>query len=414
MIRRYELIISLCCFLGMFCNIGLVSTSFNVYQPYIVALPGIGDTNGSLILAFRNLVSLVTLLFVDRYYGALDCRLGLALACLLTGSGFVAYSFASDMPLFMLGALLAGIGYGLGGMVCVTMLTNRWYRDKIGTAIGFAAVGSGVAGVVMPMVVVGIVRAISLQASFGAAAGVAFAIGALLFLLVRNKPSDLGREPFGAVRSDGGPTSDSSKRRTRAADVDLARHPASSTEKAALLAAMVCVGAMSIGGMTYIGVLLSSEGYDELFVATLLSLTGACLTAGKFATGALFDAIGTRRGSAIMFAFAIAGFAMLLLAPLGLHALSIIGAALMGIGLSLGTVGISVWSIEFSEPSDRTQMIKRYQVAYALGGLIMNALPGPLKDLTGTYLVSYALLCLAATAAAFIVLCFYTKHRVRA
>ena len=36
---HYEKIIVACCFLSLFVNIGLNSTSFAVYQPYIVSMP---------------------------------------------------------------------------------------------------------------------------------------------------------------------------------------------------------------------------------------------------------------------------------------------------------------------------------------------------------------------------------------
>ena len=42
---HYEKVICACCFLVLFTNIGLPSTSFAVYQPYIVAIPDVGDTD---------------------------------------------------------------------------------------------------------------------------------------------------------------------------------------------------------------------------------------------------------------------------------------------------------------------------------------------------------------------------------
>ena len=44
--KHYEKVITLCCFLFLFTNVGLTSTSFNVYQPYIIATDGVGDVGG--------------------------------------------------------------------------------------------------------------------------------------------------------------------------------------------------------------------------------------------------------------------------------------------------------------------------------------------------------------------------------
>ena len=65
---HYEKIIVACCFLSLFVNIGLNSTSFAVYQPYIVSMPGIGDAAGSIILSTRILVSAVATMLVNRFY----------------------------------------------------------------------------------------------------------------------------------------------------------------------------------------------------------------------------------------------------------------------------------------------------------------------------------------------------------
>ena len=52
--RHYEKVICVCCFLILFTNIGLPSTSFSVYQPYLVAIPGVGHAGGSVILSVRT------------------------------------------------------------------------------------------------------------------------------------------------------------------------------------------------------------------------------------------------------------------------------------------------------------------------------------------------------------------------
>lgn len=42
--QHYEAVVAVCCFLILFTNVGLPSTSFSVYQPYLVDLPGVGHS----------------------------------------------------------------------------------------------------------------------------------------------------------------------------------------------------------------------------------------------------------------------------------------------------------------------------------------------------------------------------------
>ena len=395
--RHYQKILVGCCFLSIFANVGLASTAFSVHQPYIVALPGIGDTGGSLILSARTLTSLVVVVFLDRYYRLLDVRLGVFVASLFTTAGFVVYSFAADLPVFLGGAVLLGLGYGLGGMVSVTYLVNRWFSSGIATVVGFVSMGSGLASIVMPQVVVRVIWASSLSGAFRVEGALALALGALVFVLLRNRPTDMGLSPFELGTS--------SKRANKPARRSASQaRPLSRGERMAVLGAVVGVGIFSCCGMTYLSVLATSSGFDAAFAAALVSIAGAALTASKFVTGELFDHLGTPIGSAIMFSAAFVGFLLCCFAGLGNPFLMVCAAVLIGSGLSLGTVGVSIWSLDMSEAASRAREIKNFQVAYSLGGFIANTLPGIVKDLVGTYVVSYAAAAAITAISALIIL----------
>jgi MFS family permease len=396
---HYEKVITFCCFLFLFVNIGFPSTSFNVYQPYLIAQDAVGDLGASAILAVRTLVSLCAMFFVDRYYSNLDARRGVALACAMTAAGFGLYAVGGSMPVYLLGAVLSGMGYGFGGMVAMTILTNRWYRKGIGTAMGVASVGSGVASILVPLAAVQVIHAQSLHAAFALEAGVALGLGALVLLLLRNRPSDLGIELEDPALEGG---------TGRAVRAPYRLSPA---WRVLFMAALVAVGAVAVGGGTYLSVLFTSSGIDAVFAATLLSVMGICLTIAKFVTGRLFDAIGTRRGSALMFGVLTVGLALCIVSSGGSPVIAAIAAALLGAGISLGTVGISMWSLELTDGGSTTRFVKRCQIAYALGGFLMNSIPGPLKTITGTYVSSYAIMCAITVYAGIVVVAIYRARK---
>ncbi|MDU5612889.1 MAG: MFS transporter, partial [Slackia sp.] len=172
---HYEKVIVACAFLTLFVNIGFPSTSFNVYMPYVVG--EVGDVGGSLVLALRTLASMGAVIVVDRYFHLFDLRVGLALGFAFTATGFVVYGFASSLPVFLVGGVVTGLGYGLGGMVGVTMLIRRWYASGFSGAIGLASVGSGVASVIVPICAVHLIEGLSLSISFRIQAFVALVIG---------------------------------------------------------------------------------------------------------------------------------------------------------------------------------------------------------------------------------------------
>ncbi len=397
--RHYNLIIVGCCFLFLFANLGMASTGFSVHQPYIVAMDNIGDTGGSLILSVRTLTSLIAMFFVDRYYGFFDIRRGVFLATCFTAVGFVVDSLATHMTGFMVGAVFLGLGYGLGGMVAVTYIANRWFTSGLGSMVGFASMGSGVATIVMPMIIVHIIEGSSLQNAFVVEAIITIVIGLLMLLVLRNRPSDLGVERY-----------ESKKGKSRK-HIEMRQAPP--REHTVLMIAMIGVGIFACCGVTYISVLATSSGYDPVFAASLVSIAGIALTISKFLTGELFDHLGVPLGSAIVFIVGMTGYALCCTAHSGIAPLMIAGAILTGAGISLGSVGISVWSIDLSNPNNRTREIRNFQVAYTLGGFIANTLPGIIKDGVGTYVASYGGILVITAAAAYIILRYYHTYRVR-
>ncbi len=399
--RHYEKVIALCCFLILFTNIGLPSTSFSVYQPYLVEIPGVGHSGGSVIISVRTFVSLIAMFFVARYYAWLNCRLGAFVASMLVALGFAIYAFNSDNYVGLcIGSAFTGLGYGLGGMIASTMLINRWFETNVATVAGVAAVGSGVAAVALPNLMVSIIDSSQLSSAFAFEAVLALALGLLVFALLRNFPQDMGLKPY--VEPEKPKRGKPAKKHVRQnRDVPHKAMPL-------VLFAMMVIGCVSVGGTNYLAVLFTSEGFTVEAAASLVALCGACLTVSKLASGLVFDRIGTRNGSALFFVLFIVGLGLICLTDMGSTGLAGIGVFLYGLGLSLGTVGISVWSIELSPKGSEVKTIKNFQICYALGGFIFTFLPGFLTETFGTYLVSYVALLFMLVIAAVVIIGIYT------
>lgn len=402
------MVVVACCFLILFVNTGFASTSFNVYQTYIVQLPGVGDVGGSVVVTVRTLVSLVCMFFTGMYYRLIDTRVGVLVAMLLTSAGFAVYGLSDGMVGLCVGAALTGAGYGLGGMVASTYLIGNWFHGHVGTMAGIATMGSGAASVVVPMVAVQIVHACSLSAAFFAESAAALAIALVVFALVRSKPSDVGLAPIETEAS-----ASARRRGAKAREAVSASVPLPHSSYVAMLVAMVLLGAVSVVAFGYFGVLLTTEGVSPVLTATLLSVAGICLTGAKFAVGVVCDRFGTLRGSIAFFAVMVVALTLCCMVRAHGAAVAVAAGIMLGLGMPLGTTGISLWSLELSQPSTMLRTIRGFQVAYAFGGFAFNLLPGVLKELTGTYVTSYAMLAVMSLSCAVIVVTVYSRHMAR-
>ncbi len=422
--QHYRIVIVACCFCILFINQGLPATSFNVFQSYLVAMPGVGDLGGSLVLTVRSFVSLVAIFFVSAFYRRFSLRVGVAAATAFTAAGFLAYSLARDLALLCLGSVLTGIGYGFGGVVATTMLIGNWYRGHIGTVAGAVGMGSGVASMVMPLAVAAVIARSDLSHAFLMEALLALGLGTVVVALLRSKPQDVGlrlvEEPAPAA-----PPAAAAPTRTApepSAPAAPARHPGKvhvgaatlpRADKRLMLAAMVLLGAVAIVGNGYFSVLLTSSGIGLETAALLTAALGTSLTLSKLACGWVFDLAGARKGSLAFFTVLIVGLLLCSLAGPGGAADGFFAAVFFGVGVALATTGVSVWTLELSAPRDRLGMVRDFQVAYAFGGFAFNLMPGALANATGSYAISYALFAAAAIACALIVGIVYKRRNLR-
>lgn len=394
---HYDKVICACCFLAIFCNIGLASTSFSVYQPYIVEYPGVGHAGGSVVISARLFSSLACMFFVARFYRKLDCRFGVFVSCCLTGLGYLLFAFAEGLIGLCVGAVFAGAGYGLGGMVVATMLIGRWFKTHIGFVAAVAALGSGVASMVVPPLVVQVTEAFSLQIAFGAEGVLALALGLALMALIRNQPSDMGLEPY-----DRPERSKAAKRHHDAFDKEAADR-----FLPLVYVAMACVGACCVVGAGYFGILLTADGFSPLAASGYIALSGFSLAAGKLVNGMAFDHLGTKNGSLIFFVFMTVGFGLSCLCGGDHHVVAFAAAVMLGAGMSLGTVGTSVWSLELAPEGRRVVTIKNFQVAYMVGACAFNFVPGLMAEASGTYAGSYAIMGVMSLVSAVIIVGVY-------
>ncbi len=406
---KYAFVIAACCFFMMFVNVGIVSTSFNVYQPYIVEQ--VGDAGGSLVITFRLLVSAISMVLIVNYYHLLDLRVGITLSMVFAAIGMFLFGFMQSLPGYMFASIFIGIAYGLGGNVAMTYAINRWFANDIASVVGVAATGSGVAGILMPPIITYAAETISLSWAFWIEAIISLFFAVISFLLLRNRPSDLGLKAYHITdkadrrRAKGLPERKSIHQYTIPEDVQLSKRA-----QFALAASAFCVGVFCTSAVFYITIQMTSSGFDPVFVGGMISLGGLCLTFAKVVTGRMFDHIGVRKGTTILYMIEIVGLIAALLIPTGNPLFAAISILCMYWGGSINSVGLPVWGISLSHPENRSKLIKNLQVCFTTGGLVFNFIPGFLVPIFGGYEISYVLFLIMTVISMVVITTLFKKY----
>ena len=146
---HYAWIICLGGALSLFAVMGMGINVFSVYQPYIIQLNGFSNAQGSWITTTRSLFILAALLTVNQLCARLGLRLVMTLGVVLLSLSCFCFGLAASFFTYCLAAALTGLGYCYGGMVPLSLIISRWFRDRRSLALGLAAAGSGVSTILV-------------------------------------------------------------------------------------------------------------------------------------------------------------------------------------------------------------------------------------------------------------------------
>ena len=366
--------------LTLFCMNGLACNAFSLYMPYILRTYGISNTQSSSILLTRSLFGFLATAVSGWYYRTFSLRSGMLIAGISTVLGYILFGFSAGYPTILAGSALVGIGFGLGATLPVSMMLNRWFRQKRNVAMSISTMGSTFAMIGFPSLITWGAETKGLRPTF-LVHGALIALSVLIaFLIFRSNPSDLGLKPYGADAAAGEAASLKQKQQKM--------RIITRSDWYWLVPALLLLGAVANPGYNHMSVFLNGQGFTPEVIAVSFSIGSACATAGKFLFGWIADRFSTWYCNIIYGFLLIAGLVLLCIT----HSVPgmFIGVAAFDIGISIAMTGPTAWAGDLSEPEDYDMTIQRFQKMYTLGSLVFTLLPGMIADRCGgSYLPAF-------------------------
>lgn len=373
----YSWLICAACMLLIICTMGTCTNAFSVYLPYIESR-GLNASAGSMILSVRCFFSLIGMLLVPLFYRRLSHRLGMTLTCIMAAFAFLIYSAAASAPVYYIAAAMAGLAYGLGSLIPVAIILNRWFQTGRGFAMGLCTAGTGISTICFPPLITYITETYSLRTSFLLESIFILGCALLIWLVLRDAPEETGREAY-------------CKGKNIVKTKTVNHYNLSGLRWPLMITAILMLGGVSTAAPGHFPVLFASEGYSVYAASAAVSVFGVMLALGKLVYGKIADRLGGYRPSVGFLAFLAAGCFFSCVGQ-GENLLPIfLAAILMGFGFPLATVGLSVLSNDFADKEHYMTTLKWFQIAYAGGGMLFSSLPGILFEEFGSYVISYAL-----------------------
>lgn len=382
----YKWLICITATLISFCVIGLTVSSFSIYLPYIQQVNGFSSTQTNMLLTYRTITQLIGILLVGRYYRRFSFRVGAAIALVGLGFGFLLYGLSQSYFMYCLSAVTCGFCYGLGSTVG-SMIINEWFDENKASALGICAAGSGIAAIVVPVVVTALIESISLRYAFFAEGTFVFAVAVLAFLVVCRSPS----ASAAASSSDG-----SQSLKTRRSNFAINRKHV----------CLLTVGAFLMGfgvlGVTGALAQLLRQCYSATHTSLMVTGFGIALFVGKIAYGRLTDSVGLYKSNFVVYCCMFAGtlgifFAYRFMVP------NIIFIILIGFGCPLSTVTIPLLASQCCAPGCYINALKQLNFSMNLSGLLVSYAIGFLADLTNSHAPIFLLIAVLTVVSAVLI-----------
>jgi len=190
-------LVCLGCMILLFCCTGLAANCFTIYLPFIMEKNSFTNTQTSMIITIRCISSLCSMLLAGVYYRHISIRRGMVLACLSAGFGFFVYGMARSWVMYLAGALLVGIGYGLASTIPIGILLNRWFAKSLTFATGICTSVTGLATHGIPSLITWCVGRFGLGKTLSVEGLVIALLGLLSLLLLVDYPVDKACKPYG-------------------------------------------------------------------------------------------------------------------------------------------------------------------------------------------------------------------------
>lgn len=368
-----------CCFLQAGA-LGAIMNSGGIF--FVPICEDLGFDRGAiaLYLTFYFIATTFTYPFVAKFLPRWDFRKFLAGCFLILAAVEAAMGFFTELWQWYVGGVILGIAGALVFVVASTVLIENWFVEKRGTALGIAMCGSGIGGVIFPILGNFLIETIGWRMAYPAIAVIICVLVLPWILFVfRLHPSELGLKPYGA---------DKAKELEEAASNEKGM-PA---KKAICTLAFICIflyagiEALFSGYNNHLPGFAESIGYSAAFGASILSLAQLGYTVATLVMGWVTDRIGVAASTYI---------------TLGITALSLLGFSFfqdeIPLIVSAFVFGMNSVIITISVPTLISEIFGKKHFAEILSysrmsgiiGCFGAAAIGACYDVTGSYVGAF-------------------------
>ncbi len=377
--RHYHWVIALIVFIEMVIYGGFLNAGSVFTVPITEALD-LTRGNYSLALMPRGIVGFFSTMITGFLFHKFGYRKS-AIVSLFSFAGGLAL-MASARTLTMIGVSngILGLSYGVCTTAGAVRIMKSWFHKHQGLMLGVVSMATGVGGSIMSMTLTEIIIASSWRYAYLFTA-LLIVILAILHLLLRDKPEQMGLRPYGDEAVPG------KKQAADAAHTEWAGHTLQEIlrEPQFYLMAFCTLLSCTTVYLTFNVVVphFQDGGYTASEAAGFQSLLLLCLSGAKLAGGWLSDWIGAKRVTLLCAGCAAAG--QFLLADVSNLPLCYVGLVLFSIGLLATTITVPLLAMPLFGYRAFGSITGIFLAMISLGSMVAGPIVNLFYDWLGSY-----------------------------
>lgn len=184
-----------------FVAVGFFFYSYGVFFKAIAEDFGGSRLGVAIGLTVTNAVGAIAAPYVGRALDKYPLRNVMGLGAVFMAFGFLGLSFVqNELQFYLVLGLFIGFGASSMGNLATSKLVTNWFDKRRGTALGIAAAGVSLSGVIMPYISAELIENFGWRQGFLVYSAFTFLVVVpLIFRLVISRPEDVGLRPDGAM-----------------------------------------------------------------------------------------------------------------------------------------------------------------------------------------------------------------------
>ncbi len=314
----------------------------NITSLYIIPITEeLGITRGSASLAYsaRNLFSFFSTLVSGIFFTKFGYRKLAPMALLVIAGAYGLLGSAQTVMNMILACAIMGLFDGFCGIASASRMVNTWFHTHQGLILGLVTAATGFGGSLFSILLAQHIEASSWRGGYYLSAILIAVTAVLLFLIVRNRPADMGLLPYGGGNHHG----KKPKKETRDhwygyEPKDVLRKPTFYLTVVVVFLASSCVYA----AYQVIVPHFQDCGMTASQAASVQSILLLGLAGSKLVCGLLSDHIGIKSTTVLCMICTFVG--LILLTCISGFSIAVVAAIIFSIGLVIVSVSIPLLS----------------------------------------------------------------------